>query len=101
MAKSEKRKAKSEKRKAKSEKRKAKSVDSSIVEPVLHLHRDHSRIAPVRPAKGVAVVQLISHIRDVGAGEPDGEILAEGFPERQIEGGVTGQMIGTIAVQEA
>src|SRR5271165_4746531 len=74
---------------------------SSIPKPVLHLDRDHGRIAPMGTAESVAVVQLIAHVRDVGAGEANGEILAEGFAYRQIEGGIAGQMVGAIAVEKA
>jgi hypothetical protein len=54
----------------------------------------------MRAAEAVAAVQLIAHIRDVGAGEANHPVLAEGFADRQVEGGVAGQMIGAIAVQK-
>ena len=52
-------------------------------------------------AEGVAVVQLIAHVGDVGAGEANREVLAEGFAHRQIEGVVAGQMVGAVAIEEA
>src|SRR5271166_1635128 len=52
-------------------------------------------------AESVAVVQLIAYVRDVGAGEANGEVLAEGLTHREIEGGVAGQMVGAIAIEKA
>src|SRR5208283_3213321 len=45
--------------------------------------------------------QLIAHVGDDGAGQPDGEVFTEAFSDGQVEGSVGGQVVGAIAVQES
>ena len=66
---------------------------SLVVKAELHLHRAHEGIGPMRATEGVAVVELIALVGDVGADEAHHPVLAERLSHRQIERVVARQMV--------
>jgi len=71
-----------------------------VMEPELHLNRAHKGIGPMRPSKGVAGVEHVALIGDVGAAEAYHPVLSKRLSDGQVKGVVAGQMIGTITVQK-
>src|SRR5581483_3297867 len=81
----------------------AASIDNSIpliLKPILHLHRQHLRRRIMRPAEGVAIVEQVLLVGDIGAHEAHGERLAKVLAHGKIKSMVGRKMVRTIAVDE-
>ena len=52
-------------------------------------------------AEGVAEVELVLGVGEVGGAGAGGEAVAEVLAESEVEGGVLGEMAGSVAVEEA
>src|SRR6516164_9802206 len=77
------------------------NVGALIMKPEFHLHRAHKRIRRVGASEGVAGVEHVALVRDVGADKTDHPVFADGLPNRQIKRVVAGQMTWTVTVEKA
>ena len=48
-----------------------------VVKPELHLHRAHKGIGPMRPAEGVAGIEHVPLVGNIGAAKAHHPVLAE------------------------
>lgn len=74
---------------------------ASIVESKSNLHRQHARIGKMGAAEGVAGVEHIPLVGDVGGGKARSKVFAEVFAEGKIESVVAGEVVRTVSAEEA
>ena len=74
---------------------------ASVVESVANLHCQHARIGKMRAAEGVAGIEHIPLIGDVGGRKAGGKVFAEVFAEGKIESVVAGEVVRTVSAEEA
>src|SRR5664279_145672 len=70
----------------------------SIVEPIAKFDKNFARVIPVETSEGGAVVEFDAAVGDVQRVQRGGDALAEILAQRQIEGGVSGEIAAGIGL---
>src|SRR5271166_6754336 len=70
----------------------------SVAEPIAQFDKDFARVIPVEASEGGAVVEFDAAVGNVQCAQRGGDALAEILAERQIEGGVSGEIAAGIGL---